>query len=159
MYTRLKTQPYFLILHLHLLHFKRKFKKSLETSHHSIPNPSYFYIYMQNEFKNVITIQNPPRNQEKRAKKAKKTHSVNSNPENGLLSQYEKLEVFDLSSDFKPSSVLYWVPQTSQGQQFAKKLGGKAVLKLLEFRLPKRYVLYLSSLDQFELRNMFVDVN
>ena len=70
-----------------------------------------------------------------------------------------KIVVFSSFVKFKPSSVLYWAPQTSQGQQFAKKLGGKAVLKFIGVQAPKRYVLYLSSLDQFEFRNMFLDVN
>ena len=41
-------------------------------------NPTYLHIYLQNGFKNVITIQNPPRNQEKRAKKAKNTYCSNT---------------------------------------------------------------------------------
>ena len=52
----------FLIFFIFIL-LQRKPKKPLETSPNSTPNPSYLLIYMQNELNNIITIQDPPRNQ------------------------------------------------------------------------------------------------
>ena len=56
---------------------QREFKKNLETSFNSIPNPSYLHIYMQNELKNIITIQIP---QEIKKETMKQFGSYSSNP-------------------------------------------------------------------------------
>ena len=48
--------------------FQKKFQENSRTSPKLHSNPLYFYIYLQNKFKNIITIQIPPRNQEEQEK-------------------------------------------------------------------------------------------
>ena len=144
MYVRKKTSSFFIFLLLHLLYLQREFKKNLETSFNFTPNPSYLHIHMQNELKNVITIRIPP---EIKKKIMKQTCCYSSNPLGLLQYQWGKLCFFLRLLNSSLLVCYIGSPKHRRDNSSQRNWAERRYWSLLEFRLPKRYVLYLSSLD------------